>query len=964
MFTAMESRVGHSIFGQHGISHFACCRILGPTAHMEFEPDMRTATLGTRVHLVVHTKTQLQERLWLAQMQLSRQLILVEGALETGTWTLLNAKVTTNDPSRPALTLDEISNLFLRRPTLDQELKLVELCSGFGFASQGAAAAGFSNVAKVEKQANTTSALLSMGEPAIHGDVQHVLTTRRILETTGPTCPVALLCFACQPFSQFGDQKGMRDDRAGSLRGGLRTAYLIHALALVMENVAPTFRHPEVITLLDQLMVLLEWDRSQTTLDLKHQWSSTRERTWVAMTPPWMTTNLQPWQQSLETPSPTTWGCLSTTWPLAETDELMLTEDEATIFLQEHAGNFFAEDKEKLPTALHSLGNHLWPCPCGCRSAAIGAHRLQSRGISTILVRHSTTPLQARHIHPRELALALGISLPQSDLGKVTPLRHWLAQLGQCASLVWPLPTPDGSLSHMKEQAVASWLTTTAPQTPTVTNQITLQSWEDPIDGQTATITTTPGQTLKNLIEAEAKLQRRQPPQTIQADEPLPAQQVELTLTPCPPPLDQTASAITILEPLVSEVLLIQCLQPCWLFEILRLHDLPVDGHYMDDQGRTWTADTWLTQDIRLASHNPPLRLGRGPKRVDEPIHTYDPVTTSHYALWRLDLADSNGAAMGDDEAAFALRGLQMLVDDTTIFPPLVMDRGTNRLLTTTGQQVQIRTPVDAGIMIWDEGHWIALVVLYLADNQTWTVQAHGIPLSADISTWQQAVAHMLNLPVAQIRWSPSRAPLNVPDACGFDAIAFLANQVQGAWEWDPLRALYYTGDPIVDHRITNHLHNVRQFLLLHSAPTYFVELVMQIRAGFLSYIHNNVIIRHIRHGRGPTQPPLSDQELHDRQLLLLDAGYWMGQDEAAFILLQSRTFPATSRQRIEMPILWTEESDTPIFMTPWQPLVDKVHYTFALILDHWVLLEVQGPSDARPHPKLHFHHRHYPHLE
>lgn len=129
-------------------------------AHMEFEPDLRSTALGTRFHVVVTTRTQFEKDLWLAQMQLSRQLFLLSGDLGFGTWALLNALVATVDPSKPQLA------------NLTEHLPLVELC----FGSQGAMAAGFRTVLKVDKQANTIDALHLQGEPAVHGDVQHPLT--------------------------------------------------------------------------------------------------------------------------------------------------------------------------------------------------------------------------------------------------------------------------------------------------------------------------------------------------------------------------------------------------------------------------------------------------------------------------------------------------------------------------------------------------------------------------------------------------------------------------------------------------------------------------------------------------------------------------------------------------------------------------------------------------------------------
>lgn len=62
-------------------------------AHLVYEPDLRSFTEGERRHVVVDTKQQLHEKLWLCQLKLSRQLVLVQGHLEEGTWTLLNIKL-------------------------------------------------------------------------------------------------------------------------------------------------------------------------------------------------------------------------------------------------------------------------------------------------------------------------------------------------------------------------------------------------------------------------------------------------------------------------------------------------------------------------------------------------------------------------------------------------------------------------------------------------------------------------------------------------------------------------------------------------------------------------------------------------------------------------------------------------------------------------------------------------------
>ena len=142
---------------------------------------------------------------------------------------------------------------------------------------------------------------------------------------------------------------------------------------------------------------------------------------------------------------------------------------------------------------------------------------------------------------------------------------------------------------------------------------------------------------------------------------------------------------IRLQPPLVDNAALYHFPAPVRLFEILRSLDLSVQGNYEDDRQQLWKPDTLIAQSLNLVAYHPAILLGRGPKRVPLDLHTYDPVSVSHFAMWRLDLADSQGPAMGDDEASFALRALQLMVDDVTIFPPMVLDRAINRLISTSG---------------------------------------------------------------------------------------------------------------------------------------------------------------------------------------------------------------------------------------------------------------------------------------
>ena len=87
-----------------------------------------------------------------------------------------------------------------------------------------------------------------------------------------------------------------------------------------------------------------------------------------------------------------------------------------------------------LPTALHSWGNQVLSCPCGCRNAPFRKERLD-RGICAVLVRGPSATITGapnfRHLSAREVGLLCGLS-PLTDCGAEPRLA--LALVGQLAS--------------------------------------------------------------------------------------------------------------------------------------------------------------------------------------------------------------------------------------------------------------------------------------------------------------------------------------------------------------------------------------------------------------------------------------------------------------------------------------------------------------------------------------------------
>ena len=191
------------------------------------------------------------------------------------------------------------------------------------------------------------------------------------------------------------------------------------------------------------------WSVHETTLALSHQWPCRRHRWWAILCPKsWSTTSLLKWpedsdflQVGMVLPS---WGC----WPASHEDALKLTETE----LQAYAKPEYGTEQRLLtsasmaPTFLHSYGNALSPCPCGCRQFPFAEETLRTRGLRGCYV-HSMLTGAFRFLDPMELAALLGFPATMSHLSEV---RHALCLLGAVASPLQSLWTFSCFLSLAK----------------------------------------------------------------------------------------------------------------------------------------------------------------------------------------------------------------------------------------------------------------------------------------------------------------------------------------------------------------------------------------------------------------------------------------------------------------------------------------------------------------------------------
>lgn len=248
--------------------------------------------------------------------------------------------------------------------------------------------------------------------PCLLGGIEELSVIRQIQELQG-SCPcIMTLGFPCQPLSRQGDQRGAQDARLSALPAALYAAHLLQCWMIVLENVPEARNSTEIQDLLRSYAESHGMVFIQGSLQLQQIWPCRRHR-WFGVLLPVEFGHLQirdlpalairPTLQDVLPPLP----C----WPLHEEDILRWNDYECSMYLNENItqGPRFLEDMLLLPTPLHSWGVALQACPCSCRAAPLSEERIFRQGLRGVGVRSAYPEAFARHMHPAELQLLLGI---------------------------------------------------------------------------------------------------------------------------------------------------------------------------------------------------------------------------------------------------------------------------------------------------------------------------------------------------------------------------------------------------------------------------------------------------------------------------------------------------------------------------------------------------------------------------
>ena len=314
---------------------------------------------------------------------------------------------------------------------------VIELCCGVGGLGNGSMAAGFPPVLAIDTNPRMTKMYRGHSAAAtITGDINDTETIVRAWETQ-PHAAVVTSGFSCQPFSLLGDRRSSEDPRSISVTATLDFAAIMHARLVVLECVPPALGDSFVQSEIQRFVQLTGFNVSQTVLRLDSVWPSKRSRWWCVLSAPELGSfQLDPFPILDELPTVSHLIAELGIWSKEDELSLMLDSKEAIAFgaTTDQAQKYLLNMKGQAPTALHSWGNQLRGCHCGCRPKALSAERLTTRGLFGLLVKFQhpdTGDMLHRHLHPCEAAALTGFD-PQIVLDE--DMRLGLSGIGQIAS--------------------------------------------------------------------------------------------------------------------------------------------------------------------------------------------------------------------------------------------------------------------------------------------------------------------------------------------------------------------------------------------------------------------------------------------------------------------------------------------------------------------------------------------------
>lgn len=267
--------------------------------------------------------------------------------------------------------------------------ELIETCSGIGGIACGASYAGWTlHAQKKAINAHFVQLQKQVGDvPIVEGDIGSMQTVSALHHKYAKAGTMAF-GFACQPYSTAGDKREGLDPRSTSLPSSLYAAHLLQKDIVVCECVPGAATSKYVLACLDYHMEMTASDRSEILSELSDVWPSKRRRWWTVIVKQFI--GKVPLQPLPKLDMDISVSCLLHQLMALDQDELqalLLSADERKGFASygKGIGANVVDKNQPLATALHSWGNQLIACSCGCRGP-FSHERLSKHGLFGALV--------------------------------------------------------------------------------------------------------------------------------------------------------------------------------------------------------------------------------------------------------------------------------------------------------------------------------------------------------------------------------------------------------------------------------------------------------------------------------------------------------------------------------------------------------------------------------------------------
>ena len=426
-------------------------------------------------------------------------------------------------------------------PNADSFGKLVELCCGLGAWSSISGDADLRTIAGVDHNAKW-GPLFTELHPGAHfltGDI----ADRKVLcdlHDLGAAGAVTAAGISCQPHSRAGDRRGMQDDRAVSLPRAILAGWLLQSPVIILECVQEIAQDKEAMSMLQQACQEGGYHMRQKVLRLQDLWCARRDRWFCVLS----ALPIGPIQVD-DLPSTNMFSTVGTVmpyirdWPRQDLGQITLGLYELCKFYDFASGgidNLYIKMDAQMPTSLHSIGNQMYPCACGCR-AALSLERMSTHGLFGVLVPmdecfvHENMQRRAcRYPHPCELFMLNG-GLPSTQFRD--NMRLALAGVGQCVSPLqglWTLaqirkqcceflnlPLIDHVkiletyITKLRGERDALWPPLEIPNAPMLSQHSVAVIWTG--DQSRLQVEVDPRDVVANLVSAEATIRAVEPTQ-------------------------------------------------------------------------------------------------------------------------------------------------------------------------------------------------------------------------------------------------------------------------------------------------------------------------------------------------------------------------------------------------------------------------------------------------------------------